>query len=121
VIDLSAAAAAATPQLSHVTLAVGFRPVSIAFAADQQRAFAVTEDGVSVSALDGASGARVVANVALDTDATASADTRDVSITADGRWAAVRREGSDTVALVALGTGGDLAGAPSAAQSPTST
>jgi hypothetical protein len=109
VIDLGAPAAAADAGggalASHVTVAVGFRPVSITFAADEQRAFAVTEDGVSIIALDGASGPRVTGNVALGDDATASVDTRDVSITADGRWAVVRREGSDTVSLVELGTG----------------
>jgi hypothetical protein len=89
----------------HVTMAVGFRPVSIWFSSDERRAFAVTEDGVSIIALDGAAGPRVAGNVALGDDPTASADTRDVSITADGRWAVVRREGSDAVSAVDLGTG----------------
>jgi len=113
VIDLGAPLAAAdagggagaAATAVHVNLAVGFRPASIWFASDERRAFAVTEDGVSIIALDGASGPRIAGNLALGDDPTASADTRDVSITADGRWAAVRREGSDGVSLVDLGTG----------------
>jgi DNA-binding beta-propeller fold protein YncE len=101
VIDL--AATGATP--SHTTLAVGFRPVSVSFSSDERRAFAVTEDGVSILTLDGAGGPLVGASVALGDDPTASADTRDVSITADGRFAIVRREGSDTVSIVDLGSG----------------
>ncbi len=90
---------------AHTTLAVGFRPASVSFSADEGRAFAVTEDGVSIITLDGASGPRVGSNVALDADPTADADTRDVSITADGRFALVRREGSATVGVVDLGSG----------------
>ena len=101
VIDL--AATGATP--THTTLAVGFRPVSVSFSSDERRAFAVTEDGVSILTLDGAGGPLVGANVALGDDPTASADTRDVSITADGRFAVVRREGSDAVSIVDLGSG----------------
>ena len=97
--------AAVAPAAAHTTLAVGFRPASVSFSADERRAFAVTEDGVSIVTLDGADGPRVDANVALGDDPTASADTRDVSITGDGRFAIVRREGSHTVSVVDLATG----------------
>ncbi len=97
--------AASDPAAAHTTLAVGFRPASISFSSDERRAFAVTEDGVSILTLDGASGPLVGNNVALDADPTATADTRDVSITSDGRFAVVRREGSDTVGVVDLGSG----------------
>jgi hypothetical protein len=100
VIDLGNAAAPA-----HTTLAVGFRPVSLTFAADSRRAFAVTQDGVSVISLGGASDPRVSANVALEDDPNADVDTRDVSVTADGRLALIRREGSSDVGIVDLGTG----------------
>jgi hypothetical protein len=96
---------AVAPAAAHTTLAVGFRPASVSFSADERRAFAVTEDGVSIVTLDGADGPRVDANVALGDDPTASADTRDVSITGDGRFAIVRREGSHTVSVVDLATG----------------
>jgi hypothetical protein len=42
------------------TLAVGFRPVQIAFAADDSHAFAVTEDGISVLDLTPSSGPVVI-------------------------------------------------------------
>jgi hypothetical protein len=98
VVDL----AAADPSKAATTLAVGFRPVSFSFSADSKRAFAVTEDGVSIVALGGAGGPAVTGNVALEDDPTADADTRDVSITADGRLALVRREGSSDVVVVDL-------------------
>jgi hypothetical protein len=98
-IDLSASPPAKT------ILTVGFRPVTVAYAADGSAAFAVTEDGVSVIDLTGASGPRVTGNVALTADPTENADTRDVSITANGRLAVVRREGSATVGIVDLTTG----------------
>ncbi len=104
VIDLGAGASTAATA-AHTTLAVGFRPASVSFSADEGRAFAVTEDGVSIITLGGAGGPLVNANVALDTDPTADADTRDVSITGDGRFALVRREGSNTVGVVDLGSG----------------
>jgi hypothetical protein len=82
------------------TLAVGYRPASVAFAADGSRAFAVTQDGVSViSPADGA----VVDTVPLGANGvTDPEDTRDVSITPDGRLAVVRRDGSSSVAVVDL-------------------
>jgi hypothetical protein len=97
--------AASDPAAAHTTLAVGFRPASVSFSSDERRAFAVTEDGVSILTLDGTSGPLVGNNVALDADPTATADTRDVSITSDGRFAVVRREGSDTVGVVDLRSG----------------
>ncbi len=42
------------------TLAVGFRPVQLAFSADDSHAFAVTQDGISVLDLTGSSGPAVV-------------------------------------------------------------
>ena len=96
IIDLQAAATAS----ASTTLAVGYRPVSISFGADSSRAFAVTEDGVSVVAL--ATGA-VVDTVPLGANgATDPEDTHDVSITPDGRLAVVRRDGSAIVAVVDL-------------------
>ncbi len=62
--------AAVAPAAAHTTLAVGFRPASVWFSADERRAFAVTEDGVSIVTLDGADGPRVDANVALGDDPT---------------------------------------------------
>jgi hypothetical protein len=98
-IDLSAAPPTKT------ILSVGFRPVDVAYAADDSAAFAVTEDGVSVIDLSQSGPPRVTGNVALTTDPTEDADTRDVSITPNGRLAVVRREGSAAVGIVDLTSG----------------
>ena len=98
-IDLSA-----TPPQKTI-LSVGFRPVDVAYAADDSAAFAVTEDGVSVVDLTHAGAPRVAGNVPLTTDPTEDADTRDVSITPNGRLAVVRREGSASLGIVDLTTG----------------
>ena len=98
-IDLSA-----TPPAKTI-LSVGFRPVAVAYAADDSAAFAVTEDGVSVVNLAQAGAPRVTGNVPLTDDPTEDADTRDVSITPNGRLAVVRREGSASLGIVDLPTG----------------
>ncbi|MES1210575.1 MAG: hypothetical protein ABUS79_31940, partial [Pseudomonadota bacterium] len=95
---------AAKPPVRTV-LSVGFRPVEVAYAADESAAFAVTEDGVSVVDLSAASGPRVTRNLALTTDPIDDADTRDVSITPNGRLALVRREGSASIGVLDLTTG----------------
>lgn len=96
-------------------LSVGFRPVALAYAADDSKAFAVTEDGVSVIALKGTGSPLATGNVLLTDDPTEDADTRDVSITPNGRLAVVRREGSASVEIVDLDSGTrssiDLSGA----------
>ncbi len=86
-------------------LSVGFRPVDVAYAADDSAAFAVTEDGVSVVDLTHTGAPRVTGNVPLTDDPTEDADTRDVSITPNGRLAVVRREGSASLGIVDLATG----------------
>ena len=98
-IDLRTAPTLAT------TLAVGYRPVSITFAADASEAYVVTGDGVSVIGLPGAGGGavRVTRDVPLTDDPLEDADTRDVSVTATGT-AVVRREGSADVRIVDLHT-----------------
>jgi hypothetical protein len=59
VLDLSGARA---PQ----TLSVGYRPSQVAFSGDETRAFAVTQDGISVVDLLGGSQPSVVANFPLN-------------------------------------------------------
>jgi hypothetical protein len=100
VIDLGAKPPART------VLSVGFRPVEVAYAADDSAAFAVTEDGVSVIDLSAASGPRVTRNLALTADPIDDADTRDVSITPNGHLALIRREGSASIGVLDLTTGG---------------
>jgi YVTN family beta-propeller protein len=84
-----------------VNMTVGFRPRALFFASDSQRAFVVTEDGVSV--LDfaqvergGSSIARLVTFGDVDLKAV------DVAITPDGQFALARAEGQGLVHLVAL-------------------
>ena len=86
-------------------VSAGFRPVSVTFAADGGKAFAVTEDGITVVELGAPGGPRVSKNVIITDDPTEDADTRDVSLTPSGGLAVVRREGSAAVGLVDL-TGG---------------
>jgi hypothetical protein len=83
----------------------GFRPVSVGFAADGSRAFAVTQDGITVVELAGAE-PRVTKNVIITDDATENVDTRDVSLTPSGSMAVIRREGSPVIGIVDLAGGG---------------
>jgi hypothetical protein len=112
VIDL-----AATPPVA-TTVAVGYRPVSIAFSDDVTRAFAVTEDGVSVIALPPAAVAsgtaaatvpKVIRDVPIDSGLSShdAALASDVSISsASGvNRAIVRRDGFAEVRVVNLDSG----------------
>ncbi len=102
--DVTAIDLSAKPPATK-TVAVGYRPVSMTFSSDGRRAFAVTQDGVSVIALPGPTGGvEVIRDVPLTADPNENADTRDVSVTADGR-AVVRREGSPDIRIVDLATG----------------
>ena len=97
VLDLKKGSEISTP------LTVGYRPVAMAFDAASQRAFAVTQDGVTVVSLLDPSGPAVVKNVALGD--TMGETTRDVSITPDGSYALVRREGDASVGVFSLADG----------------
>ncbi|MEZ4314575.1 MAG: hypothetical protein R3F14_41705 [Polyangiaceae bacterium] len=85
-------------------LNVGYRPVAMGFSADAKRAFAVTQDGITVIGLDGGSPA-VIKNIDLGTSLSDSAVHEDVSITPDGALALVRREGDPEVGVFSLATG----------------
>jgi len=86
-------------------LTVGYRPTRLAFAANEARAFAVTEPGISVLALDGIEPA-VSALIEVTDDPLENPASRDVTITPDGAFALVRRDESADVSLVSLDTGG---------------
>lgn len=81
-------------------LAVGYRPVSVGFAAGQPRAYAVTQDGIAIVDLIG--GPHVTKNVAISDTPTEDPGTRDVSVTKDGAYALVRRDGEATITAVSL-------------------
>jgi len=93
-----------TQKVAPVILTVGYRPVTLAFASDGKHAFAVTQDGVSVVDLTGAAPV-VTKNFPLSTDPNDDPGTRDVSITPDGSYALVRRDGQSTITVVALSDG----------------
>jgi hypothetical protein len=97
VIDLTAATAPAV-------LTVGYRPVAVGFTADDGRAFAITQDGVAIVDLSAAA-PQVIRNVPISDDPLEDPGTRDVSITPDGSFALVRRDGKSTITIVALDTG----------------
>lgn len=88
---------------TSTALSVGYRPVAMGFDAAADRAFAVTQDGISVVSLEGAAPA-VIKNIALS-DKPSGAGTTDVSITPDGSYALVRRDGDSNIAIFALADG----------------
>lgn len=99
VLDLTAGAESST------RISVGYRPVALSFARDDQHAYAVTQDGVSVIDLTLPQGPTASKVVPISTDPFEDPDTRDVSITPDGAHAFVRRDGSSEVTIVSLSDG----------------
>ncbi len=81
-----------------IPLTVGYRPVEVAFDDVTSRAFAVTQDGITVIDLEDDDPA-VVENVALSEDPLEDTLTRDVAITPDGELALVRRDGEALITV----------------------
>ena len=90
------------PAGTSTILAVGYRPVSVGFAAGALRAHAVTQDGVAIVDLAGAP--RVTRNVAISDAPTEDPGTRDVFVGKDGARAFVRRDGDNAITVVDLGS-----------------
>jgi hypothetical protein len=84
-------------------LSVGFRPSRIVFDSEEERAFVVTEPGLSVIELGDSP--RISAHVELSADPAAGAAARDVSVTPDGELAIVRLDGSTSLGIVSIATG----------------
>lgn len=97
VIDLEATPPRAT------RLAVGYRPTQIVVSDDEKRAFAITDPGVSVIALDGAEPTVIGLVEVVEARLTGAAP--NVSITPDGSRAIVRQDGSPRLGMVDLATG----------------
>lgn len=97
--DITVIELATSGELAATRLTVGYRPSSFAFAGE--RAFAVTQDGISVIELD-AGDVRLSALVQLPSTARVQPD---VSISADGARALARIEGSATLYEVTLASG----------------
>lgn len=89
-------------QKTSTTVSVGYRPVAVAFST--AAAYVVTADGISVIAL-GETPVRVTKNIPLSSAPLSDPGTRDVSITEDGRYALIRRDGSNVITGVELATG----------------
>ena len=81
-------------------LSVGFHPTQIAIDEQSQRAFVVSDDGVSVILLGDAPEVSLLARVSEDPLELPAA--RDVSILPDGSFAVVRIEGSSKLRIVDL-------------------
>jgi YVTN family beta-propeller protein len=88
-----------------VGMTIGFRPSAVSFSADGQKAFIVTEDGVSILDFAGIekSGAGLADLVPLGDPGLIK--TLDVSITPDGRYALARQQNASVLRLVDLGSG----------------
>jgi hypothetical protein len=99
VLDLGGAEA------SSRRLTVGYRPSRVFVATGEGEAFVVAESGVSVISLGGSDQAEVLRDVPITTNPTESASARDVTVTPDGSFAFVRREGSARVDMISLSDG----------------
>ncbi len=99
VVDLTSGQEAAS------RLSVGYRPVALSFSSDDTKAYAVTQDGVSVMALDAPGGPQATRIVPMSDDPLEDPDTRDVSLTPDGSYALVRRDGQSVITVVSLSSG----------------
>jgi hypothetical protein len=82
-------------------LSVGFHPTQVVVDDNSERAFVVSDDGVSVISLGDAPAVSLLAHVSEDPLEEPS--TRDVSILPDGSYAIVRLEGSTKLRVVDLG------------------
>lgn len=98
VLDLTKKQDASTP------LTVGYRPSAMAFDTATSRAFAVTQDGITVISLSQGAPA-VVKNIKLGQVANEGAVHQDVAITPDGSYALLRRDGDTTIGVFSLETG----------------
>lgn len=86
-------------------LAVGYRPVKIGFVSGDQRAYAVTQDGIALIDLTASGGPVLSRNVPLSDAALEDPGSRDVSVTPDGGYAFIRRDNRSDLTVIALADG----------------
>ncbi len=91
-----------TGKVAPSILAVGYRPVSVGFTLSSGRAWAVTQDGVAIIDVTLPGGPVQVKNVAISDTPQEDPGTRDVSVTPDGSFALIRRDGSPVITAVSL-------------------
>ncbi|MBL0193514.1 MAG: hypothetical protein IPQ09_04675 [Myxococcales bacterium] len=85
-------------------LSVGYRPVAVGFAEGSARAHAVTQDGIAILDLSGPA-PRLSRNVAISDTPLEDSGSRDVSVTPNGQYAFIRRDGRADITAVTLETG----------------
>ncbi|MFO0664163.1 MAG: hypothetical protein U0174_09430 [Polyangiaceae bacterium] len=85
-------------------LSVGYRPVAVGFTGTGARAYAVTQDGVSLIDVAAAPPA-VTRNVATADSPLDDPGTRDVSVTPSGEYALIRRDNVNSITAVKLDSG----------------
>lgn len=86
-------------------LSVGYRPARVLLDDDDEHAYVVTDAGIDVIDLAAADGANVAQEVPLSANPASDTAKRDVSITPNGDYAFVRRDGKDYVTVVDLTAG----------------
>ncbi len=86
-------------------LSVGYRPTRVFFSDAADRAFIVTEPGISVIELDPDTGPSVGPLIEVTSNPLEAPASRDVTLTPDGSYALVRRDGSPLVGFVSMTTG----------------
>lgn len=88
---------------SSTVVTVGARPSAFHFDADEEHAYAVTEQGISVIELGGEAG--VTALLPVSDDPLSDPALSDVSFSPDGSYAAVHVEGRSELSVIALPDG----------------
>jgi DNA-binding beta-propeller fold protein YncE len=87
-----------------VDVSVGFRPLGVIFSPEDDVAYVITEDGVSIVDLEGADTGFLAPTLALRRTLT-EGDPAEVVITPDGLWALARWDGQALVRALDLVTG----------------
>jgi hypothetical protein len=90
-------------KVAPVTLAVGYRPVSVNFAEDEREAYVVTQDGIAVVGLGDKP--QLSRNLALSDNALEDPGSRDVSVTPNGAYAFIRRDNDANIGAIDLRSG----------------
>jgi len=106
--DITVIDLAASPPVGR-RLTVGYRPTRVTMRDDDEAAYVVAEPGVSVIDLPADGRPNVIRDVSVTDDPAEAASTRDVTVTADGQFALVRRIDSAIVEVVSLTGGGKAA------------
>jgi hypothetical protein len=102
--DITVLDLASTPVRTQ-RLTVGYRPSHVVIGDDERHAYVVAEPGISVIEMSDGAPASVVRDVAVTLNPSGTPSARDVTVTGDGAFAFVRREGRDEVEVLRLRDG----------------